>query len=455
MEQIEIKKEYIDNYGETIHEFREYNIKHENKDYILRIEIYNNSINFILSFKDKLDYIYKTNWSFSSLSNELELNANIYSQSKPFLDLFDHINEKKNFFINIDNNNYILIIKFMNILEKKYEIKFNKNHMSTNDKFNLIFNQLELLKDYDNRIEKSIIEKINIRINELNNKLDLKETEIKDIIDKKDKIINEMNIKLSEQEKKIEELENNIISYNKENEKNLEIIHPNECDKKIICIKKPNVNPYIYKKMRKHEPFNINTYKQRILKNNNMNNLNINKNYDINKRYTYTNDDEFIINYPQKENNNEYEITNEYQLNNINENRGSKSIERYNIKKNNIYSNKNKLMSNHKKNSVEKNNKSIEKSRGGVFRFNIFKSYDINEYNNGFLFQRDLKKDKDDKDLDNKIENDDKDKYKKIIKEFRDEYSISKESCSDEELLQVLKECDFDMAKAFDSLFGE
>jgi len=188
MEQLQINKYNINEEGETVHEQREYNIKNDKDDYILRLEINDNGICFILLFKDKKDYIYKKNWSFLSLSNELKLNQNEYSKAKPFLDLFDRINEKKNFSIRKDNDeNYILIIKYINAeKEENYEIKFNKNHMSSKDKFNIIFNQIELLKENYNKIEKDTIEKINIKINDLNNKIDKKDEEIRDIINKKD-----------------------------------------------------------------------------------------------------------------------------------------------------------------------------------------------------------------------------------------------------------------------------
>ena len=238
MEELEIKKETHDKGGETIHDQREYNIQHKNKDFVLKIEIYNNSINFILLVKNENEYIYKTNWSFTSLANELELNTNRYSNSKSFIDLFDSINEKKNFFVNIDNNkNYILIFKFINVSEKKYEIKFNKNYMNTNDKLNVIFNKLESMKDHDNNIEKRIIEKINIKINELNNKIDKKDKEIKDIINKKDKIIYELRNQLVEQKSRIRELENDIMIYKRERGNNFKEIHQNEGEKKLIIKK--------------------------------------------------------------------------------------------------------------------------------------------------------------------------------------------------------------------------
>ena len=417
MEEFEIKKETHDKGGETIHDQREYNIQHKNKDFVLKIEIYNNSINFILLVKNENEYIYKTNWSFTSLANELELNTNRYSNSKSFIDLFDSINEKKNFFVNIDNNkNYILIFKFINVSEKKYEIKFNKNYMNTNDKLNVIFNKLESMKDHDNNIEKRIIEKINIKINELNNKIDKKDKEIKDIINKKDKIIYEFRNQLVEQKSRILELENDIMIYKRERGNNFKEIHQNEGEKKLIIKKKSNKIPSIDIKMR--EPKLIKTINNSSSKKNPPN-LKIKTQYlsreNLNKRFNNLNFYNPANNYRYKTriNTDDGDDLNTYNLKNINANLTSRSSKRNFIKKNNSY-NDIKLCSINRK----------------ILRFK-------------------------DKESDNRIKDDENKQHRDFILKFRDEFNLTKESYSDEILLKVLKNNNFNINSAFISLFDE
>ena len=417
MEEFEIKKETHDKGGETIHDQREYNIQHKNKDFVLKIEIYNNSINFILLVKNENEYIYKTNWSFTSLANELELNTNRYSNSKSFIDLFDSINEKKNFFVNIDNNkNYILIFKFINVSEKKYEIKFNKNYMNTNDKLNIIFNKLESMEDHDNNIEKRIIEKINIKINELNNKIDKKDKEIKDIINKKDKIIYELRIQLVEQKSRIRELENDIMIYKRERGNNFKEIHQNEGEKKLIIKKKSNKIPSIDIKMREPKLIKTNNNSSskknppnQKIKNQYLSRENLNKRFNNLNFYNPTNN--YI--YKTRINTDDGDDLNTYNLKNINANLTSRSSKRNFIKKNNSY-NDIKLCSINRK----------------ILRFK-------------------------DKESDNRIKDDENKQHRDFILKFRDEFNLTKESYSDEILLKVLKNNNFNINSAFISLFDE
>ena len=417
MEEFEIKKETHDKGGETIHDQREYNIQHKNKDFVLKIEIYNNSINFILLVKNENEYIYKTNWSFTSLANELELNTNRYSNSKSFIDLFDSINEKKNFFVNIDNNkNYILIFKFINVSEKKYEIKFNKNYMNTNDKLNVIFNKLESMKDHDNNIEKRIIEKINIKIKELNNKIDEKDKEIKDIINKKDKIIYELRNQLVEQKSRIRELENDNMIYKRERGNNFKEIHQNEGEKKLIIKKKSNKIPSIDIKMR--EPKLIKTINNSSSKKNPPN-LKIKTQYlsreNLNKRFNNLNFYNPANNYRYKTriNTDDGDDLNTYNLKNINANLTSRSSKRNFIKKNNSY-----------------NDIILSSIYRKILRFK-------------------------DKESDNRIKDDENKQHRDFILKFRDEFNLTKESYSDEILLKVLKNNNFNINSAFISLFDE
>ena len=68
MENDEIIKENEEE-GETI-----YNIKDENNDYILRLEINEKNTNIIIYLNNNIEYNYKTQMSLLTISNKLELN---------------------------------------------------------------------------------------------------------------------------------------------------------------------------------------------------------------------------------------------------------------------------------------------------------------------------------------------------------------------------------------------
>ena len=83
MEEFQIIKEPTNVEDEAIKVKREYNIKDEINEFILRIETQKSCISFILLVTNKKDHIYKTKYALRSLANELELNQNKYSNSKP------------------------------------------------------------------------------------------------------------------------------------------------------------------------------------------------------------------------------------------------------------------------------------------------------------------------------------------------------------------------------------
>ena len=155
MEQIEIKKEYNKENGETIYNHREYNIKIENNNYLLRLEIDEQNIYFIISINDNIEYNYKTKMNLSNIVNKLELNQIKYSNLELILNLFDEMYKNKKILININNDeSCILLIKIINaFVEEKYEIKLYKKYININDKFNLLFNQIKILKNVNNNID--------------------------------------------------------------------------------------------------------------------------------------------------------------------------------------------------------------------------------------------------------------------------------------------------------------
>ena len=229
MEEFEITKEFNDEDGETILDHREYVISHENNNYNLRLEIREKNINIIISLNDIIEYNYRAKMSLSTIVNKLELNPIKYNNLELILKLFDKVYEKNKIFINFNNLNgnndsCNLFIKLVNVDEENtYEIKIYKNYMKTNDKFNLLFNQIKILKNINNNKiidnNNKIIERMNEQIKELNTKIEQNNKEMKDIMNKKDNIINEMNKKMKIQENRIKELENKTkdVINNKEN----------------------------------------------------------------------------------------------------------------------------------------------------------------------------------------------------------------------------------------------
>ena len=152
----EIKPECNQEEGETIYNHREY-IINDKKD-ILRLEINEKYIYFIITINDNTEYNYKIKMELSKIVDKLELNNKKYNNLELILKLFDEIYQNNNIYINISNDEYcLLIIKFINVLkEEKYEIKLYKKYFDINDKFNMLFNQIKLLKNNDNENKNKI-----------------------------------------------------------------------------------------------------------------------------------------------------------------------------------------------------------------------------------------------------------------------------------------------------------
>ena len=255
MEEAEIRREYNDEEGETILDHREYIINHENKNYNLRLEIIEKKINIIISLNDIIEYNYKAKMSLATIVDNLGLNSKKFNDLELILKLFDKIYEKKKIFININNVNgnddsCNLIIKLVNADEENtYEIKIYKNYMKTNDKFNLLFNQIKELKEnnnnnFDNSNKK--IEQMDNKIKELNTKIEQKDKEMKEIINNKDNIINEMKQKMINQENRIKELENKTFDLINKNENNINnSIKKHENETKIMNNKITNLENII------------------------------------------------------------------------------------------------------------------------------------------------------------------------------------------------------------------
>ena len=174
-----------------INDHREYTIKIDEKsNYLLRLELKQKYIYFIVSTEEQIGYNYKTSMDLSTIVNRLELNASKYNKLELILKIFDQLYENNKILIQINNDEYCsLILKLMQVTkEETYEIKIYKHYMNPDDKFKIMFNLIKELKNENNEIKNEMINKIN-KLNET--------------IEEKNKNINEMNSKLINQENKI------------------------------------------------------------------------------------------------------------------------------------------------------------------------------------------------------------------------------------------------------------
>ena len=163
---------YQANSQNNIINHRQYNIKNENIDYILRIEIDQQYIYFILSkINESLEYNYKNKMDLLTIINKLELNPSKYSNLDLILKIIDNINKKNKIIININEDDSCnLLFKLINALDEEFtsEIKLYKEYMNNNDKFNILYNKINLIKNINNKSEDNKeIKKIQNKINEL------------------------------------------------------------------------------------------------------------------------------------------------------------------------------------------------------------------------------------------------------------------------------------------------
>jgi hypothetical protein len=244
------------NNNKNILDHREYNINIQNEEFNLRIEIDQEYIYFILTrLNESLECNFKSKMNLITIVNKLELNTIKYSNLELIIDIFDSIYEKNKILVNIiDDNSCNLIIKYTNMFEEEItnELKLYKEYMNNNDKFNILYNKINSIKDINYKFEDNKeIENIKKQLNELIEKINKREEEINDILNKKDIIIKELNEKISKQEneilinnkninylinKKFVELENNLNDkINKQIKRNS---HSSEENKKLEIFEK-------------------------------------------------------------------------------------------------------------------------------------------------------------------------------------------------------------------------
>ena len=192
----------------------EYLFNIEDNEYKLHINKENQYIFFKIEQSNNISlYNYQNKYELKQINDILNLNNKIDNFDE-IRELFDksYLNNKLS--ININDNNINIKIKFP-ILYKEYEsiITLNKEEKNINNKFEIIINELSLLKEFKNKIINDKIQEIEKLINDL-----------KDIVNKK----------MKENEESIKILKDKI----KNNQNNLEI------NKKDIQLIKNGINNY-------------------------------------------------------------------------------------------------------------------------------------------------------------------------------------------------------------------
>jgi hypothetical protein len=164
---------------------KEYNIKYEAENYILRIEIDTKYITFILTkLNEIVNSNYKNKYDLISIVNKLTLNPSKHSDLNEILEIFDKVYLKNKLSINkVDDNTISLIIKFNIIFDEvTHELKLYKIYMNNNDKFNLLYNEIKLLQKKVDSVtinKNNEIDQIKKKITEMDIDLKKKNEEIK------------------------------------------------------------------------------------------------------------------------------------------------------------------------------------------------------------------------------------------------------------------------------------
>ena len=225
--------------NENILNHKEYNIKYENDNYSLRIEIDNKYITFILAkLNEPVNFNYKNKYDLLSIVNTLTLNPSKHSNLNEILDIFDKVYLKNKLSISkVDDNTISLIIKFNIIFDEvTHELKLYKIYMNTNDKFNFLYNEIKLIQqklENVNTNKNNEIEQIQKKIKEMDLSLIKKNEEINKInlaIKERENIINEQKEMLIKLNNTIVELNNSLI----EKENRIKIVEDKLEEKEII-----------------------------------------------------------------------------------------------------------------------------------------------------------------------------------------------------------------------------
>jgi len=472
----------------------------ENEEYKNKLKEYVNQLNdknkIINENKNKLEQIDKEKNEYYSKfqlsENKLKDINNLLIESKNKLNSLQQENQDKEMTIRNFQNQ---IEEYKSLLSKSQQIQLEKNNEKNKE--------MEIkLKEYKAQLENKYLQKYQeemkisiegIKKNILNKKTDL--------INQYEKKYNDLNNNYNQ---KFSQISNLMLQNQKQNNINkCNTVHKGiKCNK---CFKSPIVgyrykcsicsaynlcddceeknsqtgdHPHAFIKLRKEETNNFNNNNNNFgninnnnfnnnfgnMNMNNLNNKNINNpypNFDNKKPNRSNNnkdDDEFrLIQFGEKYS---FECVNKHDLKGQIE-EGEDEIKYEIIIKNNGTSQwplkGAKLLPNEEKN-IKGEEIILDPLKPGEqkkynAKFDELKRYPSGNYCAGFIFEINGKKIGDNIDLDILITERKEDENKNKIEDFRNEYSLGVDEYSDEQLLNVLKENNFDKGRAFSSLF--
>ena len=133
---------------------KEYKIEINNNKYNLIITIDNEFIEFkVYQLNDIIFNYYKNKFDLKNINNILDLSFNKYNNLEKVLELIDTAYTNKKLLINCDINNKMDIIIRYIIEYKEYEylIPLIKTESDINEKFEVIFNEIILLKRQEDK----------------------------------------------------------------------------------------------------------------------------------------------------------------------------------------------------------------------------------------------------------------------------------------------------------------
>ena len=133
---------------------KEYTLKINNLEYILKISYDTNSILLKIERKNELLlFNYENKYNYNDIVSILKLPPEIYNETNKVADVLDKAYENKKLFLKFDedNINLILIVKLsIGFQEIDCPLQINKRYYDINEKFNIILGELKLLKQFKN-----------------------------------------------------------------------------------------------------------------------------------------------------------------------------------------------------------------------------------------------------------------------------------------------------------------
>ena len=133
---------------------KEYNIDINNNKYNLIITLDDEFIEFKVYQLNDIKFIYyKNKFNLNNINNILDLSFNIYNNLEKVLQLIDLAYKNKKLLINIDINNKMnLIIRYqIGFMKHECLIPLIEKELDINEKFEIIFNEIILLKKLEDR----------------------------------------------------------------------------------------------------------------------------------------------------------------------------------------------------------------------------------------------------------------------------------------------------------------